>query len=525
MTMRLFLLPMSALALLGAAMPETRFAVTLPSGFAGDAGGRLLRFAEPATSGNANADAVDMGDSGETISVAARDVAAFGSTRTVTIDTQETAFPKGFATMAPGDYRVQVVLDRNGDYNYGGRGPGDLVSKVVTVRFPLASVPSIPLDHAIPPETGQFDTAGLPPVAAGQITASRPHLHEERIASKALTRFRGTSQAVAAWVLTPPGYDPGARTTYPTVYTAGGFGVTHKLDGQQLSRIWHLMETGAIPLMIWVALDFATPTGTTEFADSVNNGPWSQALVTEVIPALEARYRMDARPSGRFLTGHSSGGWFALWAIVRYPALFGGSWPTSPDPSDFHDFIGVDLYAPGANMYRDASGAPRPLERDHDKVLATIEQAAKLETVLGHEGGQLRSFEWAFSPRRADGTPALLFDRESGAVDPAVAAYWRDNYDIGHRIEADWPRLKRDLDGKVHLTVGAADSYYLDGSAHKLEAAFREVGGRADFTYVPGATHSMAELYTRAGDRNALYKDIANAMYAVARPQKGGARR
>ena len=80
-----------------------------------------------------------------------------------------------------------------------------------------------------------------------------------------------------------------------------------------------------------------------EFADSVNNGPWGLALVTEVIPALEARYRMDARPSGRFLTGHSSGGWFALWAIVRYPALFGGSWPTSPDPVDFRNFLGVDL--------------------------------------------------------------------------------------------------------------------------------------------------------------------------------------
>jgi pimeloyl-ACP methyl ester carboxylesterase len=228
---------------------------------------------------------------------------------------------------------------------------------------------------------------------------------------------------------------------------------------------------------------------------------------------------MDAKPSGRFLTGHSSGGWFALWAMVRYPALFGGSWPTSPDPVDFHDFIGVDLTAPGANMYRDASGATRPLMRNHDKVLQTIEQAARLETVLGHEGGQFRSFEWVFSPRRADGSPAFLFDRETGAVDPAVAAYWRDHYDVAHRIETDWSRLRKDLDGKLHLTVGSADSYYLVGAVHLLDAAFRQVGGRADFTYVPNATHSMSDVYAREGDRAALWKEMANAMYAIARPQ------
>jgi pimeloyl-ACP methyl ester carboxylesterase len=503
--------------LVGATWPETRFVVTLPSDLAEDASGRLLLFVEPETPTDVNADAVDTESDG--MSVAARDIDAFGRERRVTIDTQEIAFPASFAALPAGNYRVQAVLDRNGDYAYAGRGPGDIVSKVTTIHLPLSSPPSIPLDHVIPPETDQFDVAGLPRRAVEQITASRPHLHEERIASRVLTRFRGSEQTVAAWVLTPPGYDPAARKTYPTVYTAGGFGATHKLDGQQLSRQWHMMETGVIPPMIWVALDYATPTGTTEFADSVNNGPWGEALIHEVIPALEARYRMDRKPSGRFLTGHSSGGWFALWTMVRYPAQFGGSWPTSPDPSDFHDFIGVDLYSSGANMYRDAAGAPRPLERDHDKVRTTIEQAARLEIVLARDGGQLRSFDWAFSPRRADGTPAYMFDRASGAVDPGVVAYWRDHYDIGHLIQTDWPRLKKDLNGKLHLTVGTADSYYLDGSAHQLEAAFRKVGGRADFTYVPNATHSMSEVYARNGDPAALWKEMTDAMLVIARPQ------
>jgi hypothetical protein len=72
----------------------------------------------------------------------------------------------------------------------------------------------------------------------------------------------------------------------------------------------------------------------------------------------------------------------------------------------------------------------------------------------------------------------------------------------------------------VHLTIGTADSYYLDGWARRLEAAFRNVGGHADFTFVPNATHGVDSLHTRDGDRGALYKDLTNAMYAVARPQQ-----
>ena len=395
------------------------------------------------------------------------------------------------------------------------------MSKVTTVRFPLVAAPAIELDHQLPPDTGQFDIAGLPPKAAEQITASRPHLHDEHIPSAVLTRFHGSGQTIAAWVLTPPGYDPHARGTYPTIYTAGGFGATHKSDGQQLSRQWHMMETGEIPPMIWVALDFGTPTGTTEFAGSVNNGPWDQALIREVIPALEARYRMDAKPYGRFLTGHSSGGWFALWAMVRHPGFFGGSWGTSPDPSNFRDFIGVDLHASNANMYRDAMGAARPLERAQSKVRQTIAKAAHLEAVLGHDGGQLRSFEWVFSPRDAHGKPALMFDRTTGAVDPQVVAYWRDHYDISQVIRSEGSLRKKQLNGKIHIAVGTTDSFYLDGSVHKLEATLRDAGIAADVTYVPNASHRMSEVYSINGDRTALWKKMTAAMVSVARPRHG----
>ncbi len=116
-----------------------------------------------------------------------------------------------------------------------------------------------------------------------------------------------------------------------------------------------------------------------------------------------------------------------------------------------------------------------------------------------------------------------MFDRQTGAVNPEVVAYWRDNYDIGHRIETEWPRLERDLDGKVHVTVGAVDSYYLDGAVRRLEGRVPE-SRRAGPTSLMCQTHRTARPRSmpRGEDRNALWKDMTSAMYAMARLGKGG---
>jgi hypothetical protein len=156
------------------------------------------------------------------------------------------------------------------------------------------------------------------------------------------------------------------------------------------------------------------------------------------------------------------------------------------------------------------------LVRDHGKLIATMEQFARAEAVLGPYGGQIASFEWVFSPRGADGRPAPVFDRATGKVDPAVIAYWRDNYDIANIVTRDAAVLRPDLDGKIHLAVGTADTFYLDGPAHLLEAAMAKARIKASFTYLPDKTHF--DLYVRGDDKMALMKDNAWAMYAVARP-------
>jgi len=447
--------------------------------------------------------------------VAAQEVTSLNPGSSVEIDADDLAFPKGFSSLRPGDYEVQAVLDVNHTYNYSGRGPGDLVSEVVPLKAfapGQSTMPEITLTSVVP------ERSSPPSLPKGFDRDS----HEEDFVSPALSAFFGRPIHMRAWVILPLEYDGRATTRYPTVYWTHGFssGLT---DAESFgAKIYQRMTQGKLPPMIWVMLDESCATGTHEFADSVNNGPWGKALTTEFIPYLEAKYHMDARTSGRFLQGHSSGGWATLQLQINYPRVFGGTWSTSPDPSDFHDFTGVDLYAPHANVYRRSDGTPFPLIRDHSKVVSTLEQFARTERVLGDYGGQLASFEWVFSPRGSDGKPLQMFNRDTGDVNPAVVAYWRQHYDLSRIVAATWSKRGPDLRGKIHVIVGTADTFYLDGAVHRLDAVLHRLNAGAQFTYIQNRTHF--DLYTThagtAEDNDGLIDEIAAEMYAVARPGK-----
>lgn len=477
--------------------------------------GRLIVFAKKVDPVTKAPDEVDTSAFKPTdTAIAARETWSLAPGETATIDGDSDAFPSAWSKLPPGTYAIQAVLDRDHNYNYRGRGEGDLVSKVIEAKLP-GPVPPLTLAEVVPETSMEAALAHLPPADQATLRASLAKARPVDFVSPALTAFWGRPTHIRAWVALPPGYGDKGKT-FPTVYSTGGFGSTLMSAQGNAANMIGMMARGEAPPMIWVYLDESSATGTHEFADSVNNGPWGQALTTEFIPWIEKQYAMDAKPSSRFLTGHSSGGWATLWLQVRYPKVFGGSWPTSPDPSDFHDFTNIDIYAPNANAYHDAAGKPYPLVRDHDKLIATIEQFVKMERVLGPYGGQFASFEWVFSPKGPDGRPMPLFDRATGVIDPQVAAYWRDHYDIAARIRRDWKTVGPDLDGKVHLTVGTADTFYLDGAAKLLQQAFADVGAHEDVTFLPNKTHF--DLMERDGDRYALMKDIAWAMYAHARP-------
>jgi len=508
--------------------PHRVFRVALDGASTQAVSGRLLLFALPAKEAAAQAKdgkvtEIDTNPFKPTqTAVAAMEVTDLAPGASVLIDADALAFPEGFSKLAAGDYDMQAVLDVNHDYTYSGRGAGDLVSDVTEVSFnDGAAVPTLRLARTLTDAPQPWSVPEQVPAKkrdqlAKDMQAARARSQPLDFASPALTAFWGRPIHVKGWVLLPPGYDKHTNAHYPTVYFTHGFGGDLAYLTVKAAGVWSDMADGKTPPMIWVFLDEHTATGTHEFADSVNNGPWGTALTMEVIPYLESHYRMDAKASGRFLTGHSSGGWATLWLQVRYPKIFGGTWSTSPDPSDFHDFTGPDLYAPNANVYTRPDGTSYPLVRMKGKVIATFKQFAQLERVLGPYGGQMASFDWVFSPRGPDGRPEQMFDRSTGKVNPEIVRYWRDHYDIAHRIQTQWPQLNPDLDGKIHVIVGTADTFYLDGAAHELKAVLDKVGAHAEVQFLPGKTHG--DLYWKGKDHDWLEKQIAWAMYHVARP-------
>jgi len=433
--------------------------------------------------------------------IAADDISNLTAGQIYYLDADRLAYPNALSEAPPGNYQVMAVVDVVHHYVYNGLHSGDLRSRVVELK--------------------NFDprrTSPVPILLSERVAETKNDLPDNAqlldFVSPSLSAFWGRPIHMREVILLPPSYNK-TRRRYPTVYWTHGFSgdlekmLTKLGPGpypRSIEENWaRPLREGKLPEMIYVMLDQSCPGGTHEFADSVNNGPWAHALTTELIPYLESHFRMIRTARARFLNGHSSGGWAALWLQVRYPEVFGGSWPTAPDPSDFHDFTGPNLYEPAENYYRKPDGSAWMLVRIGGKDVQSLEDAARQERVLGDYGGQLSSFEWVFSPRGPDGRPQPLFERDTGAIDPAVAKYWCDHWDIAAYIRRNATRLRPLLNGKIHLIVGTEDTFHLDRPARLLEQAFKDSKIRAQFTYLPGRTH--LDLY-----EGGLVEEIARQM-------------
>ncbi len=338
-------------------------------------------------------------------------------------------------------------------------------------------------------------------------------IHPFALRSERLSAFAGHDVTMRAAVFVPPGSEP---ATLPVAYFVHGFGGDHTAAWILGPRFRAALAEGNDVPLLHVFLDGSCPLGHHEFADSANNGPWGEALVHELIPAIEKAYGGIRPASRRFVTGHSSGGWSALWLMVRYPDTFGGCWATAPDPVDFRDFSGIDLYT-ATNLYRDEHGEPRPLVMRDGKAAMTVEAYARNEWKVAPLGGQLASFEAVFSPRGPDGVPLQLFDRETGAIDRSVVEAWKA-YDIGLLLRQNAAELVPKLKGKVHVWCGSIDTFRLDGAVRLLQADLAKLGSDADVLLVEGRDHGSLwnphdELWPK-GMSERIHREMAKAAAA-----------
>lgn len=302
--------------------------------------------------------------------------------------------------------------------------------------------------------------------------------------SPLLSEFYGYDIKHGACVIVPDDYDPNRKEPYPVLYWIGGFGSDH-YGGRSMKMYFTASDFD--DQICRVILNGQTHSGHHVFADSDNNGPRMKALVEEFIPFLEKEYNLGGSGDFRFLAGHSSGGWSAMWLQVQNTDFFNGVWSLAPNSVDFHYFQTADLYADDANMYVDAQGAERPLARFGETPVLWTRGFTAMDDVI-KDGGQIGSFEWVFSPRGIDGRPIPMFNHETGEVDKAVIEHWK-KYDIRKYLEENWEVLAPKLTNKINIVAGGLDTFYLEVSIIELNKFFQEQNFDAMVSVIENGNH------------------------------------
>lgn len=217
--------------------------------------------------------------------------------------------------------------------------------------------------------------------------------------SELLSKYHDQDVYISASVVLPKGYHDATTTkAYPTVYYIEGFTGTEAYASRanaflssEMGSDWQAGKWSTPMLRVTLGSRFKF--GHTSFADSETNGPWGTALVQEFIPYFEGKYPTAVCGAhGRFLHGHSSGGWSTLWLQLQFPEVFGGTWSTAPDPVDFSNFQIVNIYE-AENMYWDPHGRPYPSYRNDGQILCSIRDENLIERVYTRgNGGQWDAF-------------------------------------------------------------------------------------------------------------------------------------
>lgn len=408
--------------------------------------------------------------------------------------------------LPPGDYYVQALLHRyetfhrknghvvklpmdRGEGQQWNQAPGNLYSKPVKLHIDgrLKNIIRLDLSETVPPIKEPADTK---------------YIKHIKIQSKPLTEFWGRPMYLGAHILLPEGWDTHPEVKYPLAIFHGHFpddfggfrtippdsalqpdyNARFNLKGynkivQQENYNFYKQWTGPnFPRVIAIEIQHANPFYDDSYAvNSENLGPYGDAITYELIPEIEKRFRGIGQGWARFMYGGSTGGWEVLAAQVFYPGEYNGCYAACPDPIDFRAYTVIDLYK-DRNAYfveGDFKKTPRPGHRNYlGQVSATIQQMNYRELTLGtktRSGQQWDIWEAVFSPIGADGYPQRIFDKQTGVIDSAVAAYWKEHYDLSWIMKRDWPKIGKQLTGKVHIYCGDMDNYYLNNAVYFTE--------------------------------------------------------
>lgn len=436
------------------------------------------------------------------------DVNGMAPGQEVIIDEKSMGFPFASVNDLPdGDYFVQAVINRYetfklktghtvklppdmGEGQQWNRKPGNFYSKPVKVSLKRTkpSLTKVVMDQVIPPVEEPKDTK---------------YIRHVKIQSQLLSEFYGKPMFLGAHVLLPEGFDEHQDARYPLMIfhghfpsDFGGFSPEpppanmdttdyserfriygyNKIEAQEAHNFYKQWISKDFPRFLIIEIQHANPYYDDSYAvNSANVGPYGDAIMKELVPEIEKQFRGIGQGWARFTYGGSTGGWEALAVQMFYPDDFNGCFAACPDPIDFRAYTLVDIYKQKNAYYYDADFkklAIPSLRNYLGQITSTVEQGNHLEYVLGthtRSGGQWDVWQAVYSPQGADGYPAPIFDKLTGEIDPKVAQYWKENYDLRYILERDWAKLGPKLQGKIHIYCGDMDNYYLNNAVYLME--------------------------------------------------------
>ncbi|HEY9048502.1 MAG TPA: alpha/beta hydrolase-fold protein [Ohtaekwangia sp.] len=427
----------------------------------------------------------------------------------VIVDSREAfGFPiQSLDDIPPGEYTVQALLNRYETYTLKtghtvklppdqGEGqqwnskPGNFYSIPAQVKIDpaVAGTIKIVMDQKIPPVETPKDSK---------------YIRHVRIQSKLLSEFWGKPMYLGAHILLPEGFDEHPEAHYPLMVfhghfpsDFGGFSTEPppasmdtsdynsrfniygyaKFEKQEAYNFYKQWTSKDFPRFLIIEIQHANPYYDDSYAvNSANLGPYGDAIMQELIPAVEKQFRGIGQGWARFMYGGSTGGWEALAAQIFYPDEFNGCFAACPDPIDFRAYSLVDIYKQKNAYWYDSpfKRVPIPSHRNYlGQIQSTMQESNHYELALGthsRSGQQWDIWEAVYSPQGADGYPKRIFNKLTGDIDSSVAVYWKEHYDLRYILERDWKTLGPKLQGKIHLYCGDMDNYYLNNAVYLME--------------------------------------------------------
>ena len=381
------------------------------------------------------------------------------------------SYPALLSQIDSGEYYVQAVWDLNIEGRVIGQSAGNPYSISRKLRFGDSTENyNLVCDQAVP----------------DPVFKDTRYVKEITVPSALLSRFHKKYVTLNGAVLLPDAYYEQPTRRFPVYFIVGGFGGEyHHYSSAVSSDTMPAILLDTIPF-IKVYLDGDCSLGHSTYANSDNNGPVGDAFAKEFIPFLDKRFRTNG---GRIIRGHSSGGWTVVYLLTHYPRLFAGGNASAPDAVDFHRVTLTNLYTDNKRVeFVDALtiGHKPAIEVRYDRpnIAHSIEQVI-------YRGEQNVSFDAVFGPRGSDGLPRPLFNPADSTLDRNVFEYWK-RYDLTQYVIRHWPQLKKDLDGKLRISVGNEDNAYLNFSAMLMEAEMKKLHANIPFAYYPGTHFTVA---------------------------------